>query len=165
MTEQEIDSKTQEPSRTFLLVVDSSEEFSNALRFVWRRAKKTNGRVALLYVIERAEFQHWIGVGKIMEEERRQEAEELLNVISANVQAKTGKIPLIFLREGNLKDEVVKLIDEEDSISVLVLGAAVSDEGPGNLVSHITGNVSGKLRVPVTIVPGNLTDDEIDAIT
>jgi len=100
-----------------------------------------------------------------MEEERRQEAEELLNVISANVQAKTNKTPLIFLREGNLEDEVVKLIDEEASISVLVLGAAVSDEGPGNLVSHITGKVSGKLRVPVTIVPGDLSADEIDAIT
>ncbi len=165
MEEQTEDNKPQEPERTFLLVVDSSEEFSNALRYVCRRAKRTGGRVALLYVIERAEFQHWLGVGKIMEEERRQEAEELLNVISANVQSKTGKIPLIFLREGDLKDEVLNLINDENSISVLVLGAAVSDEGPGNLVSHITGRLSGKLRVPVTIVPGNLSDEEIDAIT
>jgi len=64
MNEQEIADKPQDQERTFLLVVDSSEEFSNALRFVWRRAEKTGGRVALLYVIERAEFQHWLGVGK-----------------------------------------------------------------------------------------------------
>jgi nucleotide-binding universal stress UspA family protein len=162
---EELASEAKAPERTFLLVVDESEEFSNAMRFAWQRANKTGGRVALLYVIQRAEFQHWLGVGKLMEEERRQEAEELLNVVSATVQAKTGKMPLIFLREGKLDEEVIKLVDEEASISVLVLGASISDEGPGTLVSHITGKFAGRLRVPVTIVPGNLTPEEIDAIT
>jgi len=163
MTDEETPATT--PERTFLLVVDESEEFSNAMRFAWRRALKTGGRVALLYTIERAEFQHWVGVGKLMEEERRQEAEELLNVVATTVQAKTDKVPMIFLREGNLSEEVLKLVDEEQSISVLVLGASVSDDGPGTLVSLISGKMAGKLRVPVTIVPGNLTPEEVDAIT
>jgi hypothetical protein len=32
------------------------------------------------------------------------------------------------------------------------------------LVSALTGKFVGKLRVPVTIVPGHLSDEEVDRI-
>ena len=57
--------------RVFLVVVDESEEMRNALRYACRRAQHTNGRVALLLVVEPAEFQHWLGVGRVIEEEAR----------------------------------------------------------------------------------------------
>lgn len=152
------------PARTFLCVVDEGSELHQALRFACHRARKTGGRVALLYAIEPAEFQHWMAVRNLMEAERREQAEELLQVVSAVVQKLSGTTPVVYIREGPLKDELMQLIAEEPDISVLVLAAAAGTDDPGQVISHIMKNI-GKLRVPVTIVPGNLTDDQIDALS
>jgi nucleotide-binding universal stress UspA family protein len=154
-----------EAERIFLVVIDATEEHHKALRFASLRAKRTGGRVALLYVIEPAEFKHWMAVEDIMRQERREEAEALLHEVSADVQELSGKTPVYFLREGNLADELLELINEERSISILVLAAAAGKTGPGPLVSQLAGRASGSLRVPLTVVPGDLTDAEIDALT
>lgn len=156
---------TEDRERVFLCVVDDSEELSQALRFACRRAVSTNGRVALLYVVEPAEHQHWVAVGDLMREERREEAEEMLQVVASVVQKRTDSTPVIFIREGMMTDELISLIEEETSISVLVLGAATGPEGPGPLVSYLVEKMAGRLRIPITIVPGSLTDEQIDAIT
>jgi nucleotide-binding universal stress UspA family protein len=145
--------------------VDDTEELSQALRFACRRAVRTGGRVALLYVIEPAEFQHWASVGDLMREERRGEAEEMLQVVASVVQKRTKTTPVLYIREGKIRDELIKLIDEETAISVLVLGAATGEGGPGPIVSYIVGKMAGRLRIPITIVPGALSDEQIDAIT
>ncbi len=151
--------------RTFLVVVDNSEELHVALRFASLRAKKTGGRVALLYVVEPADFQHWMAVEDLMREEGRQEAEAVLQKYSAEVQEWSGKTPVFYLREGKLHDELLKLIDEDPSISVLVLGAATGTEGPGPLISSLTGKMTSDLRIPLTIVPGYLTDEQLESLT
>lgn len=153
------------PARTFLCVVDNSPELSKALRFACRRALNTGGRVALLYVIEPAEFQHWMSVGNLMREERRQEAEEMLQVVSSMVKKKTGQTPTLYIREGDVAEQLINLIDEEKDISLLVLGAATGPEGPGPIVHTLIEERAGKLRIPVTIVPGSLQDEQIDAIS
>ena len=150
---------------TFLCVVDDTEELSQALRFSCARAKRVGGRVSLLFVIEPAEFMHWATVGDLMREESRQEAEELLSIISAIVQKRTGKMPLVYIREGILHEQLMELIEEELDISLLVLGAATGTDGPGPLVSYLVQKMAGRLRIPVTVVPGSLTDEEIEAIT
>jgi nucleotide-binding universal stress UspA family protein len=151
--------------RTFLVVVDNSEELHVALRFASSRAKKTGGRVALLYVVEPADFQHWMAVEDLMREEGRQEAEAVLQKYSAEVQEWSGKMPVFYLREGKLRDELLKLIDEDRSISVLVLGAATGTEGPGPLISSLVGKMTSDLRIPLTIVPGYLTDEQLQNLT
>ncbi len=150
--------------RTFLCIVDESEELHQALRYACRRAKHTGGRVALLYVIEPAEFQHWMAVGNLMEEERREQAEEMLQVVSSVVQKLSGSIPVIYIREGKLTEELEGLLASEGELSILVLGAATGSEGPGRLISHALKRI-GKLTIPITIVPGGLSDKEIDAIS
>ncbi len=151
--------------RVFLAVVDQSEELRVALRFASLRAKNTGGRVALLYVIEPADFQHWMAVEDLMHDERRQEAEEVLRTFSAQVQEWSGKTPVLYVREGKMREELLKLIDEDQSISILVLAAATGTAGPGPLVSSLAGKMSEKLRVPLTVVPGNLTDEQIESLT
>ena len=151
--------------RTFLCVVDETKEFSAALRFACRRASNSGGRVALVYVTVPVEFQHWMAVGERMREEAREEAEEMLNVASSVVQRRTGHVPVQYIREGTVREQVVDLIDEQQDISLLVLGAASGTDGPGPLISYLVEKMAGNLRVPVTIVPGGLTDAEIDAIT
>jgi len=164
------DSDTARPSaeskdRVFLVVVDETEEMQVALRFACRRARRTGGRVALLYVIEPADFQHWRAVEELMREEARNEGEQLLQRLAAQVNEQVGAIPILYVREGQVADELLKLLDEEPQISILVLGANTSNRGPGPLVSAVSGKMIGKLRVPVTLVPGNLSDEAIDAIS
>jgi nucleotide-binding universal stress UspA family protein len=151
--------------RVFLVVVDETEEMQVALRFACLRARQTGGRVALLYVIEPADFQHWRAVEELMREEARSEGEQLLQRLAAQVNDLVGAIPILYVREGKVADELFKLLDEEPQISILVLGANTGSRGPGPLVSSLTGKMVGKLRVPVTIVPGNLSDEAIDSIT
>ena len=151
--------------RIFLVVVDATEEMSVALRFACRRAHNTGGRVALLYVMEPADFQHWMAVEEKMREERREEAERVLHGLAAEVNALTGKTPVLYVREGKASDLIVELIEEEPDISILVLGAGTGKKGPGPLVSSLAGKLSGKFPIPITVVPGNLSLDQIDALT
>ena len=155
---------TERGQRIFLVVVDDTPEMDVALRFAARRANKTGGRVALLYVTEPADFQHWIAVEDLMEKERRMEAEEVLQKYSDRISEWTGSMPVLYVREGRPQDALLKLLEEEPSISIVVLGADTGPKGPGPLCSAVAGKLMGKLRVPVTIVPGNLSEDQVDAL-
>jgi nucleotide-binding universal stress UspA family protein len=155
----------QEPrERIFLVVVDETEEMKNALHFASRRALHTGGRVALFYALEPPEFQHWLGVERVMQEEAREHAEQTLQDLAAKVQADTGKMPVLYLREGRRRDELMALIAEEPGISLLVLGMASGREGPGPLVSYLVSQ-GEPIRLPVTLVPGQLSEADIDALT
>lgn len=165
MTQQDRRQPPKKTGRTFLVVVDDSEEMRAALRYACRRALHTGGRVALLRVVEPAEFQHFAMIGKRMAEEAREEAERLLDRLAAEVNETSGELPVLYVREGVSRDELLGLIDEEPSISVLVLAAGTGPEGPGPLVSALTGRYVNRLRIPVTIVPGNLSDRAIDDLT
>jgi nucleotide-binding universal stress UspA family protein len=151
--------------RVFLVVVDESPEMRNALRYACRRAKRTGGRVAMLYVMDPPEGQQWGAVVDLMRQEARQQAEEVIAKHADVAVSLTGQPPAIYIREGKSRDELAKLITEDRSISVLVLASASSGEGPGPLVTAFAGKLGNQLRVPLTIVPGALTEAEIDAIS
>lgn len=151
--------------RVFLVVVDESPELRNALRYACRRAKRTGGRVAMLYVMEPPEGQQWGAVVDLMRQEARQQAETVMAHYAEIAASLTGQPPAIYIREGMSRDELIKLIAEDQSISVLVLGSSSSNEGPGPLVTAFTGKSAGQMRIPLTIVPGALTEAEIDAIS
>lgn len=159
------DNDHESDERIFLVVVDETEEMQHALRYACRRARHTGGRVALLLVIEPSGFQHWMSVGDIMREEARSEGEELLQRLAAQVNSETGKFPILHLRDGNRREELLDLLEEEPEISVLVLGASTGKRGPGPLIEALTGKYIGQLHVPVILVPDSLTNEEIDAIT
>lgn len=155
----------QRSDRVFLCVVDNSDECSNAIYFAACRARRTGGRLALLYVMEPAEFQHWMSVEEKMREEARTEAEGFLQKYSSQVQEWTGELPSLYVREGKPAETLLALIEEEPRISILVLGAGTDKKGPGPLVSSIGGKMSGKFPIPITIVPGTLTPEQLDMLT
>jgi nucleotide-binding universal stress UspA family protein len=151
--------------RIFLVVVDDSEEMPVALHYACRRARNNGGRVALLYVSDPATFQHWAAVGDLMRQEAREEGEQLLQKLGAEVYEWAGSYPILYIREGDVREELVTLIDAEPSISVLVLAASTGTSGPGPIISYLLGKKARRCRVPITIVPGDLTDEELIEIT
>jgi len=151
--------------RVFLVVVDESEELQVAVHYAARRAAHTGGRVALLYVIEPSELQHWRAIEDLAREERREEAEQLLQRLCDEISPIAGSMPIVYIREGVCRDELLSLIDEEPSISILVLAAATGPEGPVPLVSYLTGKPAARLRIPITIVPGGATMEQLDSVS
>lgn len=151
--------------RIFLCVVDSTEECHKAIYFSVRRCLRAGGRVALLYCMEPVEFQHWMSVEEKMRDEAREEAEGFLQQYALRVQELAGHTPILYVREGRSAEMIERLIVEEPRISILVLGAGTDRKGPGPLVSSIAGKMSGQFPIPITIVPGNLTEEQIDALT
>lgn len=147
-----------------MIVIDDTPECTNALRFAARRAAKTGGGVVMLYVIRPEEFQHWIGVAEVMRAEAREVAEERLTNLAEEVKALSGVLPEFVIREGDPRDEAITYIKEDPEIGVLVLGASVSGDGPGPLVSALAGRMAGALPVPVTVVPGSMSLERIDAV-
>jgi nucleotide-binding universal stress UspA family protein len=151
--------------RVFLVVVDESEELQAALHYAARRAAHTGGRIALLYVIEPSELQHWVAIENLAREERREEAEQLLQRLCEEIAPIAGTMPAVYIREGRRHDELLALIAEEPSISILVLAAGTGPEGPGPLITYLTGQSAARLRIPITIVPGGLTLEQLDAVS
>lgn len=151
--------------RVFLVVVDDSPERAVALKYACLRARKGGGRVALLRVIEPVGLVEWAGVGAMMQEERRDEAEKLLSGLAAQVTEITGAMPILIIREGEARDALLGLVEEDPRISILVLASATGGGGPGPLISALTGRYAAKLTVPMTIVPGAMDDRELERVT
>lgn len=148
----------------FLVVVDDSEEMHHALQFACGRASAVGGKVALMYCIAPAEFEYWAGVGELMRAEAREEAEAKMAIHASYAQELTGELPILYVREGEISDELLTLIDEEKQISLLVLGADTQSETAGPLITFLMAKGAARCRVPITVVPGNLTDEQIDAL-
>ena len=149
----------------YLVCVDRSPQSRVALRFACLRAKNTGGNVMLLTVIEPAEFQHWVAVEDVMLEERREEAEHVLQDLAAEVNEWAGVMPALTVREGQIGDEILAAVEEDPSISFLVVGAAPPPEKHGSLISWLAGQLAGRLSIPLVIVPGNLSDEQLAEIT
>lgn len=151
--------------RKFLVVMDDSPEFLNALRFAAIRAKKTGGGVEILGIIAPEEFQHWIGVGEAMRIEARERIEEHFKVFSKWMVDKEGLEPELVIREGDKATEVLAQIDDDPDVGVLVLGAGATGDGPGPLVTQLITRQASSMTVPITVVPGGLTKDRIIEIS
>jgi nucleotide-binding universal stress UspA family protein len=148
----------------FLVCVDGSPPSRVAVHFACRRAKNTNGRVALIHVIAPVDFRQWSGVEEMMREELREEAEALLQDMAADVNGWAGVMPELLVREGRIGDEILAAVDEDPSIDLLCVGSNPS-EGKGSLVGFLAGHLAGRLSIPLVIVPGTLTDEKIINIT
>lgn len=146
------------------MVVDGTPECGRALHFAVRRAEHTGGRVSLLTVISPADFQHWLGVENIMREEAYVEAEAMQARMIKEVKTYCDFTPDAIIREGDKAEEIFGLIEEDEDMAILVLGASTDSAGPGPLVAMLANASSASFPIPVTIVPGDLTDEEIDAL-
>ncbi|MEL7164541.1 MAG: universal stress protein [Pseudomonadota bacterium] len=150
--------------RKFLVVLDDSRECLNAMRFAAMRAAKTGGGVAVLSIIPPEDFNHWIGVGNVMREEARERIEAHFEVFAKWMRDKQGIDPMLIIREGQAVDEIIAQVNEDPDIGVLVLGAGTGKKGPGPLVTQLSRN-AGTLPIPITVVPGDLSKEKLEAIT
>ncbi len=119
----------------------------------------------MLRVIETHDHgQQWLGVADIMRAEAHEEANAVLDRHAARSSSITGVMPQRVVREGDKAQELLALIEDDEDIAILVLAAATGKEGPGPLVSALIKN-AGEFPIPVAIVPGNLSDEDLDTMS
>lgn len=148
--------------RKFLAIADDTPEAERAIAYAAYRAKATSGALVLLHVIEPGDFQHWLGVEQIMREEAMTAANNALHSQAVKVREAVGIEPELVVREGKTTEEIHKLIEEDQDIAILVLAAGNTKEGPGPLVASVAGK-GAAFPIPVTVVPMNLSDEEIES--
>jgi len=146
--------------RVYLVIMDETEEARIALRFASRRAAKTDGAVHILALVPTQDFVAFGGVQATIEEEARDRAEVLATSAAGNLLSESGKMPTIAVRQGEGEKVIRDYLAEHPEVAALVLGSA-AEGNPGPLVSHFS-HVSGSLPCPVFIVPGSLSDEDID---
>ena len=150
--------------RTYLVVIDDSAEARVALRFAARRAAKTGGRIEVLAVVEPQDFVQWGGVQAAIEEEQRLRIEGVVSASVGEILDESGIEAKIVVRQGEPVRAVRDYIGDRDEVAALVLGAAPGGS-PGPLVAHFTGNDAGKLPCPVMIIPGSLSDEQLERLS
>ena len=151
--------------RYILVIADGSKEMEVALQYACARAKKTNRKVIIATFIEPLDVLTTQGVTEIMQNEAREEAELKLQQASRIVKESTGIMPVLHVRKGEVIPELIKLIEEEKNINVLVLAANVDEKGPGPIINSLVSKEYSRLRIPVMIVPGNFSIEHISLIT
>ena len=151
-------------TRTYLVVIDDSPEARVALRFAARRAAKTDGTVEVLAVVEPQNFVQWGGVQAAIEEEQRLRIEASVAASVGEIFDAAGIKPEIAVKAGDPVNSVRAYIGTRENIAALVVGAAPSGH-PGPVVAHFTGHDSGKLPCPVMIIPGGLSDEQLERLS
>jgi nucleotide-binding universal stress UspA family protein len=147
----------------YLVVADASPEADRALYFAARRAARTGAAVVALAVVSVDDVPPLLGVGDVMRAEAEDKAQARLDKVVARARAVASIEPETVIREGHTAEQVAALIQEDEDIAILVLAAGTGSDGPGPLVSSLAKGASA-FSIPVTIVPGDLADAEIDAL-
>lgn len=150
--------------RKFLVVLDDSRECLNAMRYAALRAAHTGAGVTILSIIPPDELKGWIGVADLMRAEARERIEAHFEVYAKWMRDKQGINPELVIREGEAVVEILAAIADDPQIGVLVLGASTEKSGPGPLVTHLSRN-AGVLPCPLTVVPGDMSKERLEAIT
>jgi nucleotide-binding universal stress UspA family protein len=148
----------------FLVVIDESPECDRAFYFAIRRAARVGATVLILSVLTPADFSNWFGVGDVMREEAEAQAKATLTRFVDRAEKLAGVQAEQAVREGSKADAVRELIAEDEDIALLVLAASAGSEGPGPLVSLLAGKGIVDFPIPIAIVPGHLSDEDIDAL-
>ncbi len=148
-----------------LVIVDDTAEWDRAVYYASRWAIRAGGGVVMLRIIETEEQnQQWLGVADIMRAEAEDEANAALDRAAGRANGIAAITPERVIREGDPAEQILDVIDHDVDIALLVLAANPGAEGPGPLVAMVA-DLAGAFPIPVTIVPGDLSDADIDALS
>jgi nucleotide-binding universal stress UspA family protein len=148
-----------------LVIVDDTAEWDRAVYYASRWAVRIGGGVVMLRIIETEDQnQQWLGVAEVMRAEAHEEANAALDRAAGRANGIAAITPERVIREGDPIEQILDVIDKDVDISMLVLAANPGAEGPGPIITTVTKTV-GSFPIPVTIVPGELSDQDIDALS
>jgi hypothetical protein len=150
--------------KSYLVIADESDEFNAALCYALNLADLNKGHVSVAHIQNLQDFIHWGSVEDMVRKDMRKKSEELLWIIAGQCNDHEKHVPSLYSREGNAIDVIMDILKEDPRICALILAAAPSSSNPGPLVKHFASKVIGQLPVPLIVVPGNLSAEDIEKL-
>jgi len=148
----------------YLVCVDGRDESRIAVQLACMKSNARGTRVCLLHVIAPTDFQTLGTVADRMREERKAEGQALLDNLVEEAFSTYGVRPDILLREGGAGDEILAAAFEDADINMIAIGVAQEHSGRGKLAAWLAGQLGSKLFVPLLMIPGNLTDQQLQSL-
>ncbi len=149
------------PPSKYLVCVSDTPQSRVALKFACLKAQRGGGLVDILHVIPPPDFQTLFNVADRMQQERYEEAKTLLQDVCDEAYNLCGIRPSLLIREGQVGENILQAVHEDPSLDMLVLGASESGKSNDALISWLAAQLGEKLPIPLLLVPGNLTDQQI----
>lgn len=157
--------KSRNPSKV-LVCVDKNEESRIAVRFAAWKAKKTNGVLEILHVIEPpSDLQGFASLADKMKDERREETEGLLQSLADEAHKACEITPILMVQEGEIVEQIITAVEDDMEINLLILASAPESQRYSKLISQLSNQSGKKLTIPMMIIPGNLTDQQIEELS
>ncbi len=146
----------------YLVCVNSEKYSETALHFVCQMAKDNHGIVTILHVIEPADYQTLGAVAEKMREETINEAENLLKKLADKAKKWGDIMPSLLVKEGLIEDEIIAVLEEDKNISMLITGTASGTSVKSKILPPLVASLGKKLSIPMLIIPGNLSNRQIE---
>ncbi len=144
--------------KLFLVMAEDSYEFDLSLRIAAKLANSHDGKVGIFYSASDSEFQHWGGVQDQMRREIRKNAEKFVWEIAKKVKDVHNIMPAIYIEIGDKIDMLVKTINSDSNIALLVVAVGKSKEN-----AALFQKISTRVSIPVLKVP-SVAEAEADDI-
>ena len=143
---------------TIITCIDTTNASIVTLRYACYKAKKSGFAVQILAVME-ASHKNLIFGSKAMANDKRKQLEKHLKKLIDEVCAETGITPSISVREGDITTEIVREIKATPNCTMLVFGKSHNSLSDNTVLPKIAKHIGNKIKVPVTIVPENLSEE------
>ena len=150
--------------KKFLVIVDETKELEKAVYFAAKRAIATEGELLLLCIVDPAINAQWARIENLIEQEATSEAKKLCRMWSQKIKSQFNIESEMIIKIGDRTDELLKLVEEDQSIRFLVLASSENSEDPGPLIKVLTGKKIKNLNIPLVLIPGSLSEKDIDLI-
>ena len=151
--------------RRILVLVGGDLSTRAAIAWAARWAVRTGDGIVLFHVIEPDQAMGFGVMQDLMRAEQWQTTDRLMATFSAYAARLTGHPPAQLVREGPLKETVREVLKTEENLSLLVVAASHREAGPAPLISYLASRMGSRVQVPMVLVPGTMTAEQIEAMS
>ena len=92
------------------------------------------------------------------------EAKKICRSWAQKIKENFGIETEIILKLGKRDDEIIKVLTEDSDIRFLVLATSEEGENPGPIIKSLLSSKMKDLSIPVVLVPGSMSEKDIDSI-
>ncbi len=143
--------------------VDITNTSRRALRYACLKAKKMNFILRILAVMEVSHKNLMFG-SRVIAQDKRKEFEKDLKKLTDEINHNIGIMPEISVREGEIMTEIVREVKDTPRCAMLVLGKSQNALSDNSLLPKLVQKIGNKIKVPVAVVPENLSDEFLEKL-
>lgn len=148
---------------TILICVDTNNPSITALRYACYRAKKLGFSLQILTVIENSHKNMLFG-SRAISQDKKKHIEKTLKKLLDDLYAETSVIPVVSMREGDIASEIVKEVRSIANCVTIFLGKSYNPLSDNTVLPKIIRKIGDKIKIPVTIIPENLSENYFKAL-